>query len=215
MHRRIADKREALQHETEQICILQKAVDDAQACEDYLATQKLFQTYQKNGLDVVLTSYQGCPSEYEDWIFDLVIKNMKAVFDNSWNWSDTSKHAEYIEEEARYLVATMDGSPIAFIHFRFEQQDNEFVLFIYDVQIEPDFQRRGLGHFIVHAVEFIALEYHVDCVMTMVFKACVPGMKFFTQMKYKPHNLSPSVTDPEHANEYKQEVLYKSLKPRR
>ncbi|OHT09011.1 N-alpha-acetyltransferase 40 [Tritrichomonas foetus] len=211
-YEKINQRREELHQETGKIFALQQCVQDAQNCEDYLQEHTHFHIFHRRGVDAIIRSFQRIPNEYADWAFDLTSRNMKQTLSKTWGWSDAGKHQELFEEDARFLIAVCNDKPIGFVHFRFEQQNGEFVLFIYDIQIEPDFQGRGLGMFLADACWFIALKKKASCLLTLVFKANEDGMGFFKSIGYLPHAMSPEQIYPDKESQYQHMILYKSIK---
>lgn len=49
---------------------------------------------------------------------------------SDWGWNDREKREEMMDSRAWYLVARdEEGNPVAFIHFRFDMEDDEEVLY--------------------------------------------------------------------------------------
>jgi ribosomal protein S18 acetylase RimI-like enzyme len=208
--------REAIQQETAELTELHHQVNDAQETKDFLAQLVHFQEFRRRALTVSISSFTGYPGEFSDWLLDVTLRNMREVYDQSWPWTEDAKQFELTEPGANYLIAVSDERPIGFVHFRFEEQNNELVLFIYDVQLEPQCQRRGLGTYMIDACEFIAREKKASCVMAMLFKANVVGVNFFeNHMKFRPHVLSPEIINPDKADEFKHKIVFKSVQRRK
>lgn len=70
------------------------------------------------------------PAETINWIFDLMERNMKKLYqESSWGWDEKAKQEELTEEKAWYLIATYEGKNIGFSHFRFDLDDDVEVLY--------------------------------------------------------------------------------------
>lgn len=51
--------------------------------------------------------------------------------DGGWGWKDREKRAEMTENMARYLIVTdSDKKPVGFVHFRFDMDYDEEVLYV-------------------------------------------------------------------------------------
>jgi GNAT superfamily N-acetyltransferase len=213
----IRQSRDAIQRETAEMTELHRRVSDAQDTKDFLAHLAHFQEFRRRALTVSISSFTGyCPDEFSDWILDVTLRNMREVYDRSWPWSEEAKQFELTETGANYLIAVSDERPIGVVRFSFEEQNGELVLFIYDIQVEPHCQRRGLGTYMVDACEFIAREKKATCVMALLFNANQIGVSFFlTHMKFTHHLLSPEVINPEKADEFKHTIVFKSVQRRR
>jgi GNAT superfamily N-acetyltransferase len=133
------------------------------------------------------------------------------VYDASCTWNEEEKQVEMFDEGSRYLIAFVDSEPVGFLHFKFEQQYDEFVLFIFTVQIDPRLQGRRLGKHLVNTAEFIGLNQRVNAIMTMVFRANPQGLEFFKHLKYRVHYTSPSELEPDLREKHVYEVLWKPL----
>lgn len=204
-------KKAALKAETEMINRKRSQISECEKLEDPLSLVPMFKKFNKNGISAEVVSLCKCPEEFEEWAFKLIETNMKAIYEDTWGWNPDSKEAELLDESARFLFAFTNEQPIGFIHYRFEFDNYETSAFIYDIQIEEAFRGKGLGKFLLQAVEFIALKLKLECVMTNVFKNNVQGRGFFKHMHYVVHKTSPAIMDPENEHEYDHEILFKSL----
>uniref|UniRef100_A0A4W3GQ46 N-alpha-acetyltransferase 40, NatD catalytic subunit n=1 Tax=Callorhinchus milii TaxID=7868 RepID=A0A4W3GQ46_CALMI len=82
---------------------------------------------------------------------------------SEWGWKDREKKEELSDERAWYLVAR-DGagrSPLAFSHFRFDVECGEEVLYCYEVQLESQVRRKGLGKFLMQILQLLANRYRL------------------------------------------------------
>lgn len=82
-----------------------------------------FKTFNKNGVDLVLTAEKvtELDKETKEWICDLMERNMKEMYVKSeWGWSGENKRKELMEEAAWYLIAreVATNKPVAFSHYR-------------------------------------------------------------------------------------------------
>lgn len=205
-------RRQKIQEETAMLNAKRKLINEAEACEDLLSDIPMFKTFNKNGLKCTVKSYLECPEELKDWVFDLTTKHMKHFYEHTWGWSDKNKRTELFEDHSRYLIAKDESDkPIGFIHIRFEFELKETTLYVYELQIEDEYQRKGLGLFFMQAAEFIALKKKMESVMLTVFKENLPARAFYQKLHYKLHFSSPELSDPESAHEYDHEILYKPL----
>ncbi len=90
-------------------------------------------------------------SNSKSWLMDLMVRNMKNLYEvSSWGWNESNKRDEMFDDNAWYLLAkTQDGTPVAFAHFRYDMDYDDEVLYVYEIQMEPDFRRKGLGKFMM------------------------------------------------------------------
>ncbi|KOC64686.1 N-alpha-acetyltransferase 40 [Habropoda laboriosa] len=119
-------------------------------------------------------------AECISWIFDIMERNMKSMYEQSdWGWDPIAKQNELTEPEAWYLVASSNNKFVGFSHFRFDIDHREEVLYCYEIQLESTVRRKGLGHFIMSALESIASEYKMHKVVLTALKHNPSAMQFF------------------------------------
>jgi len=168
-----------------QLTASQSRIAAANALADPLAPFTLFQKYDKNSIQVSVTcqSVSSLDSSTIDWVFDLTKRNMETLYETSdWGWRDKEKRDELTEESAWYLICKdEDGNNVAFAHFRFDLEDDVEVLYLYEIQLEKQIRRKGLGRFLVTALTLMAKKYEMDRVVCTVFQHNHDSMKFFKE----------------------------------
>ena len=120
--------------------------------------------YNRNGLDVELefSAPALMQDELKDWVLDLTKRNMMQLYINArWGWADAEKRKELMEDSARYIIARnkADGKPVGFIHFRFIIEGNWEVLYVYELQLEEEVHRKGLGKHMMSTMELIGRKW--------------------------------------------------------
>lgn len=91
-----------------------------------------FQKYtSKDGTVIELSCDRvtNLPEDTVKWIFDLMERNMKKLYEQSWGWNEEEKHKEMTEDSAYYLIASCEGKKVAFSHFRFDVDQDIEVLY--------------------------------------------------------------------------------------
>ncbi len=162
-----------------------------------------FAKFERNGLAVDLEFYARgngeqsmVPAEVVDFCFDLTERNMRQHYEQSgWGWNALKKRRELEDEEARLLVARdrATNKLVAFMHFRFEREDDALVLYVYEIQIEQDesVARKGLGKQIMLLAELIGRKWGMDWVMLTVLNCNTPAVQFYHKLKYTVDETSP------------------------
>merc|ERR1719430_473311 len=120
--------------------------------------------------------------------------NMKAMYQKShWGWSSANKKAELEETAAWYLVArTQEGVPVAFIHFRYDMDFDDDVLYCYEIQLEKNLRGKGLGKFMMKVLELLMMKAGLLKVMLTVFKHNPKAVTFFKEvLNYSIDETSP------------------------
>ncbi|KAG5731355.1 hypothetical protein E4T56_gene17710, partial [Termitomyces sp. T112] len=72
-----------------------------------------------------------------------------------------------------------DGKLAAFSTFRFEVEEDENVIYCYDLQIQSAYRRKGLGKMLMQILEKIGAAWGMEKVMLTVFKANQNAIKFY------------------------------------
>jgi ribosomal protein S18 acetylase RimI-like enzyme len=160
--------------------------------------------------------------DLEPWAFNLTKANMTQFYNAcpGWSWSDRRKKAELKHGKARFLVAiavgaeqsTMAGHfrrPVGFIHMRYEIERDKPVLYIYEFQVEPDYQGLGLGQSMLTWVEALARHLNLRSLMLTVFKANVAAFRFYQKAGFTLDQDSPGLVDVEGSHGY--EILSKAV----
>lgn len=190
------ERKELLRQKMEDEKAQKSKIDNANSCEDVLASLKPFSKYKKNGCDVELKFFKRSQltEELAEWAFALLKDNMETIYEEGgWGWKDAQKRKELLDENARFLIAFNEGKPIGFSHFRFTPEDQTTALYIYELQINSEFRSKGLGKHMTMTMELVALKQKMDWVMLTVFKTNKKSMNFFmNKMKYEIDETSPS-----------------------
>lgn len=93
---------------------------------------------------------------------------MEGPYGSEWPTEEKIKRREMVSPEARYIFVrdsqsgTADDCPegkdpmIGFIHYRFTLEEEIPILYVYELQLEPRAQGKGLGKFLMQLIELIA-----------------------------------------------------------
>lgn len=134
------------------------------APKNVLADFAPFAKFDRNGLelDIVQTSIEdpSWDADTEKFVFDLTKRNMYQVYTSApdWGWSDKKKRAELFTPEMRFLIAKRrsDGVPLGFVAFTFLLEDEYDILYLFELQLVPEAQRKGLGKHLMQVLELTA-----------------------------------------------------------
>jgi len=173
----------------------------ANKIEDHLGELPSFQVYKKDKLTFSLTTQtlEKVDETTRDWIMDLTIRNMKTKYEeSSWGWQESEKREELFEEDnIRYLIAKdEEGKCIAYAHFRFDMEQDDEVLYVYELQLEKEVRRQGLGRFMMKVLEFLAWRADMRKIMLTFLKANEGAVALFKQaLGYDTDETSPEDND--------------------
>ncbi|XP_015519596.1 N-alpha-acetyltransferase 40 [Neodiprion lecontei] len=200
MKRRAHKTRRQLQAEKEKTA--KQLVEKANALIDPLATLECFHKYKsKDGVLIEVTCQRvtDLSKQTVSWILDLMERNMKQMYEQSaWGWDLVAKQTELLEPAAWYLVASAEDIPIGFSHFRFDIDYGVEVLYCYEIQLEPSSRRRGLGRFMMQALESMAFQTQMQKVVMTVFKHNPAAISFSHSLGYRLDSTNPYTTEKVH-----------------
>lgn len=172
--------------EQQKLSISKAAVDKANKLEDPLEPFPVFRKFNKNGLNAELSVHKVVDLEEEVklWAFNLTKRNMQEKYtESNWTWKDSQKLEELTDESAWYLIAkSSDGQNLGFSHFRFDMDYGDEVLYCYELQLEAEAQRKGLGKFMMQILELMAFTNNMKKVVLTILKLN-PSSDFFRALK--------------------------------
>lgn len=135
-------------------------------------------------------------------IFKIIETNMKDMYTRSdWGWKEGEKMKELLEKDARFLVVSnKEDSIVGFCHFRFEEEEELEVLYIYELQILSDHQGVGLGRRLMIILDLLGRKYSMKLLMLTTFKFNENALNFYlNKMKFEIDETSPSKCGDENA----------------
>ncbi|EQC42844.1 hypothetical protein SDRG_00563 [Saprolegnia diclina VS20] len=202
-------KAKRLTKKEQQALARKAALARANGVDDFMLEFAPFASYAAGDVTVGLRSLPAAQltAGEKTKIEALFCANMQSFYEqSSWGFDMAAKRAELFDPAARYLIA---GDVDAFVHFRFVEDDGAEIVYVYELQIGPVLQRRGLGKRLMQLLELIARRYQMKWIVLTVFKANASALQFYTKtMQYEVDATSPSQHDDPHAS---YEILSKHL----
>ncbi|GLI59455.1 hypothetical protein VaNZ11_001334 [Volvox africanus] len=134
------------------------------------------------------------PKELHDWCLSTCRENMAALYDRVWTWNDTKKRKQLTSVASRFLIAHEAGTgrtPLAYVNYRFEEDEGYAVLYCYELQVVRAAQSRGLGRLLMELVEQIAWGAGMSKLMLTVFAENSPAVAFYQKLGYELDETSP------------------------
>ncbi|KAK8470432.1 hypothetical protein PHAVU_004G146400 [Phaseolus vulgaris] len=162
--------------------------------------------------------------------------NMEGPFGSEWPEQEKVKRREMVAHDAHYVfvhevansnadeMTTMltaaetstscclenSGPLVGFVQYRFVSEEEIPVLYVYELQLEPRVQGKGLGKFLMQLLEFMAQKNCMSAVMLTVQKANVLAVDFYiSKLRYIISATSPSKVNPMMKKSY--EILCKAF----
>jgi ribosomal protein S18 acetylase RimI-like enzyme len=208
-------RKEQLRQETELLNRKRVQLQECEAIADLLALAPIFKKFRGKLFSANLISVRGLEDceEFAEWAFKIVELHMRAIYEDTWGWNPEAKRSDLEDESARFLFAFVEEHPypVGFVHFRFELAHAELSTVVWDLHVDGQYQRQGLGRYLLQAVEIISLKLKADAVQVTLMKPNHGARAFFRKMRYVQHESSPVVCDPENDPDYSHEILFKSL----
>lgn len=137
-------------------------------------------------------------------IMTILEENMKSYYERtSWGWNEAELNKETLSGLNRILLVSthqnfqeVENNMVAFAIFRFDWDDEDEpeypVLYLYQLQILQNFQRRGLGKSIMDLLLQIAHKTLMRKVLLTCFKINIPAMQFYKSIGFGIDPNSPS-----------------------
>ncbi|XP_018592785.1 N-alpha-acetyltransferase 40 isoform X2 [Scleropages formosus] len=191
-------------------------VEAASKIEDPLAFFPLFKKYDRNGLNLQIECKRvlSLNSSTVDWAYELTRDNMMYFYTQvDWVWNDKEKMEQFKDERAFYLLAyDANSTPVAFCLFRFSVDYGNEVIYCYELQLERQVQRKGLGKFLMQILQLIANRTEMRKVIVPVFRQNTGAYRFFREaLQFDIDVYSPS-TFSTYGNSSIHEILSRQTK---
>lgn len=117
---------------------------------------------------------------------------MRALYSqSSFGWNPTHKLAELFDPLSRFFLVYLAERLIAFVMFRFEHEDDEDVLYCYDIQISLMHRRVGLGKRLIQLLEVVGKDMGMDKIMLTVLKENRNAVDFYASIGFAIDKSSP------------------------
>ncbi|MFH4975394.1 hypothetical protein AB6A40_002103 [Gnathostoma spinigerum] len=125
-------------------------------------------------------------NEQFTWVFDLFNKNMRSYYEKSqWGYDAENKKQELQATTSRYvLVRNSVGRYVAFCHYRFCMDHASAVVYCYEIQVEPDYQSKGVGTLLISMLITVCERTGMDKVMATVFAFNEKSLGFFHKLGF-------------------------------
>lgn len=139
---------------------------------------------------------------------------MRTMYEqSSWGWDQEDKLSEFKHSRTRVIIVTQsdtaadpstsvtsnvlpgeDESIVGFMNFRFETGANkeECALYVYELHVDVEHQRQGLGEELMRMAKVLAHEFKMDKIMLTVFRFNEPASKFYNKLKFAEDKSSPA-----------------------
>lgn len=156
---------------------------------------------------VRLSASSELTREDQDAIWTILDRNMSAMSSqSSMGWDVQEKQKELFHPEARFIILSAacaesdsiqpeEQEPrhiVGFSMFRFDYEEGEKLLYCYEVQLDENSRRLGLGHFLMEELIRIGKAWNMEKVMLTVLKVNSDAARFYRRIGF---SLDPSSPD--------------------
>ncbi|KAK6333168.1 hypothetical protein TWF718_010991 [Orbilia javanica] len=164
-------------------------------------------TFTTNAHDGTVQSYNielfkssSLPADVFDSCFDLLEANMSVAYKaTTRGWNPRKKKEEMKHPAMRYLVLTVvsgDNQPqgssfVGFLEFMITEEEGSEVIYTYELDILPAYQKLGLGKRLLDVAEEFGRRVGVEKAMLTVFESNKGARRFYEREGYDLDEISP------------------------
>lgn len=115
----------------------------------------------------------------------LTERNVRSYYESSkMGWVSKIKQTALNKPWSRYLIAYEQESktPVAFCMFRFDMDYGRSVIYCYEMQVDFNYQRKGLGGFMMEALESLAKVWSMERVVLTLLINNEAAMPFYSRL---------------------------------
>ncbi|KZV71288.1 acyl-CoA N-acyltransferase [Peniophora sp. CONT] len=123
-------------------------------------------------------------------IYSLWEANMKDFYMQSTSqpFNPTEKREELFHPDSRFIVyrsgEDLSSTLAAYSMFRFDFEEDELVVYCYELQISKEHQRQGLGRSLMKTLLALKQKWSMKKVMLTVFKANQSAISFYQSIGF-------------------------------
>ncbi|KAF9069107.1 acyl-CoA N-acyltransferase [Rhodocollybia butyracea] len=129
-------------------------------------------------------------------IWKICEENMREMYtSSSMGWNPAEKQAELFNPLARFILLTPADKPTViagYTVFRFEYEEEEDLLYCYELQISNGYRRKGLGKSLVNLLESVGSRMSMEKIMLTALDVNLPALDFYTAAGFKLDPCSPT-----------------------
>ncbi|CAF0746329.1 unnamed protein product [Rotaria sordida] len=150
--------------------------------------------YIPNNYQIKIYHARELSNEYQKQIIELFEMNMKILYEQSndgYNFDE--KQNELFSNQSRYLlILSSNNLLLAFAHFRFDIDYGSRVLYLYELQVNKNYQGQGLGQWIVEQMKLFCQKTQMLKIILTVYKINKKAIDFYM----KKCQFEIDITDP-------------------
>ena len=133
------------------------------------------------------------PQHLQEGVFEMIKSSVSQFYDDSCPWCDVEKRAELLHPDMWNILASTGDCNLGFVNFRFDMDEGYDVIYLYEIQVDPQAQRKGIGSVMMGIVERIAFENNITKVVLTSHRKNTVSQKFFREkLGYSDDESSPT-----------------------
>ncbi|KAF9056235.1 acyl-CoA N-acyltransferase [Panaeolus papilionaceus] len=120
--------------------------------------------------------------------------NMYNLYVNSsFGWDPLAKRRELFDPLSRFILIYSESNAklVAFVMFRFEMEEEENIIYCYDIQVDSSLQGSGLGNKLLEELSTLCKVYNMRKVMLTVLHANTRALAFYQKIGFVIDSTSP------------------------
>ncbi|KAE9411044.1 acyl-CoA N-acyltransferase [Gymnopus androsaceus JB14] len=129
-------------------------------------------------------------------IWTIIEENMKELYiTSSMGWNPPEKKEELFNPLARFILITSQDHPdqiAGYSAFRFEHEEEEDLVYCYEIQISRSHQRKGIGKFLVKLLEAVGQKFRMEKIMLTALDKNAGANDFYNAMGFQLDPSSPT-----------------------
>eukprot|EP01024_Parvocaulis_polyphysoides_P041426 TRINITY_DN3796_c0_g2_i3.p1 TRINITY_DN3796_c0_g2~~TRINITY_DN3796_c0_g2_i3.p1 ORF type:complete len:234 (+),score=22.49 TRINITY_DN3796_c0_g2_i3:170-871(+) len=134
--------------------------------------------------------------QLKEWIFQLCKLNMQEMYKSVWGWNGNKKKRELFMKNGNYIIAfDQQKIPAGYCIFRFENEGNSVVQYIYELQLEKQFQRQGLGKKLMDLAQKIGRKLEMEWIMLTTLTENQAAFNFYHKLGFEFDESDPQICD--------------------
>lgn len=118
-----------------------------------------------------------------EWILKSVTELKSLYEQSSMGWDEAEKRKELQHPDQRFFIASHDdfGERIAFLSYRWDIEEGQPVMYVYEVGVADDARGNRLGLALMKYAEDLCRQLSIGCIMLTVFVQNQAAMSLYRE----------------------------------
>lgn len=133
--------------------------------------------------------FEKLPKEYFAQLWEILETNMKVLAGQDWD--EKEKKSELLADWMRFYIVFEKSMIVGFSAFRFDEDDDRNVIYIYEIQLSVF--GKGLGSRLIQLISDLAQKDMRECLVLTTLKSNPKAKKFYLKNGFKKDRTDPSL----------------------